>query len=221
MISILRTKAEFISKAVEIFLTSYNEIILNRNQFHFVIAGGETPIPVYKEIIKIPITWSNFSFWFSDERCYPKSHPELNSEKVGSIFINELPIDKNQIHLINSSAGPEKAAGEYSDKLKEISTFDLVFLGIGEDGHTASLFPNMEIGEFENSPDAIPIYNAPKSPANRVSISFNKLKKSKKVVFLASGSSKEEIIKTIHLGTNPASKLYNELPNADILFYRE
>jgi 6-phosphogluconolactonase len=104
-------------------------------------------------------------------------------------FINDVPIPSNQIFFIESEIGNVAAANKYNLLLSKEENFDLVLLGFGEDGHTASLFPGHELDDTKN---AVAIFNAPKPPSNRVSMTASRLSRTKKILYLVSGSNKSD-----------------------------
>lgn len=190
-----KKKESFIEFILERILTSYNKSILKKDLFHIVLSGRKTPRIIYQKMQTIPVDWSKFVFWFSDERCFPKEHPDLNSSMTKKMLLDYIPVNQNQIKIIESDLGAEIASIKYNELLKNVPDFDLVFLGIGEDGHTASLFPGKELGENSDSADAIPVFDAPKPPSERISLSLNRLKKSKEILFLAKGIEKKILLR--------------------------
>ncbi|EQA36483.1 6-phosphogluconolactonase [Leptospira inadai serovar Lyme str. 10] len=192
-----REKGEYLIYSREYIKYLANRTIQSSKEFHIVLAGGETPREIYKYLREIDTDWSKWIFWFGDERCLPIGHSDRNSTMAEESLFNSLPIDETQIKIIPAQIGAVQAAEEYSSALSEISIFDLVLLGIGEDGHTASLFPGNNLGSLPQSPSAIPVLNAPKFPKERVSLSLNRLNRSKEVLFLVSGKEKGKILERI------------------------
>ncbi len=106
-----------------------------------------------------------------------------------------------------------EGAKAYANTLKGIRTFDLVLLGLGEDGHTASLFPNQAV---DNSADAVPVFEAPKPPADRVTISQNRLNDTHEVIFLVTGAGKQEAVDNWRKGVNIPATLINSPNGVDV-----
>ena len=115
--------------------------IAERGRFVLALAGGNTPRGVYAMLRDADTDWSQWHIWFGDERCAPVDDPQRNSAMARKAWLDHVPIPALQIHAIAGESGPEAAAYAYSTALRDIGDFDLVLLGLGEDGHTASLFP--------------------------------------------------------------------------------
>ena len=145
------------------------ESIALRGVFSIVRAGGGTPQAVYRLLCQIRTEWSAWHVYFGDERCLPPDHPERNSVMAAQAWLERVAIPSAQIHRIPAHLGAETAASQYSSVLDGMADFDLVLLGLGQDGHTASLFPGHEWGNLEGQPAALAVHDAPKPPSDRVS----------------------------------------------------
>jgi 6-phosphogluconolactonase len=168
--------------------------IKQRGAFHLVLPGGTTPRRVY-ELLRNKITdWSRWHIYFGDERCLPASHPERNSRMVKQAWLDHVNIPAGQIHIIPAELGAEQAAKSYANTLSKIEWFDLVLLGLGEDGHTASLFPNHEWGITPESSATLAVLDAPKPPPERVSLTARRLSQTGKLIFLVTGNSKKNAL---------------------------
>jgi 6-phosphogluconolactonase len=106
-------------------------------------------------------------------------------------WLNHVAIPQEQIHDIPAELGNIEGAKAYAKTLAGVRSFDLVILGLGEDGHTASLFPNQAV---DNSADAVPVFNSPKPPAERVTISQSRLNNTHEVLFLVTGAGKQDAV---------------------------
>ena len=160
------------------------------------LPGGNTPGLCLQQLAKKDIKWNKVHWYLGDERCYPRDHEERNDVMLRRVLWSHLK-DTN-IHVTSAELGAEEAAELYSKEIKDIESFDVVFLGIGEDGHTASLFPgNIALKDFRT---VVPVFNSPKPPDQRISLSVGMLQKASLRVVLATGSSKAKIIEKIKLG---------------------
>ncbi|TGL45823.1 6-phosphogluconolactonase [Leptospira perdikensis] len=179
----------------------------NGNQIlNILVSGGTTPIGIYKRFHELPFPWQQIHLWQADERCFPENHLDRNDVVIKNALGKDL-LSKITFH---SMAGEEplKMTAFYQQEIQSVSHFDLSILGIGEDGHTASLFPGNDLGDSTNSVDVIPVFNSPKLPLERISLSVNCINRSSHIVYLASGESKKDVIEKLKQNTDlPASKV--------------
>ncbi|WP_126445272.1 6-phosphogluconolactonase [Sulfuricystis multivorans] len=189
-------------------LTSAQAAIAARGAFHLVLAGGNTPRRVYAALAEAPADWPRWHIWFGDERCLPPAHPERNSRMATQTWLSLVAIPPTQIHVIPAELGAGEAARRYAAALVGRGDFDLVLLGLGEDGHTASLFPGHDWGREETAPAALAIFDAPKPPPARVSLSARRLSAAREVLFLVSGAAKRQAVAAWRAGkTIPAAAI--------------
>ena len=169
-------------------------VIATRGVFHFVLAGGSTPRELYRALADRHAGDERWHIWYGDERCLPADHPERNSVMSEAAWLAASSIPSGNRRPIPAELGAREAAGVYGDCLKSVGDFDVVLLGMGEDGHTASLFPGHDWGNATGSPDVLAIYDAPKPPPERVSLSAARLNRSAKVWFVVTGSGKRQAL---------------------------
>ena len=172
-------------------LQAANEAIQAQGSFYVVLAGGSTPKAVYQLLSEQQADWANWHVFHNDDRCLPVDHEERNSKMARDAWLSKVAIPEQQIYDIPAELGNVAGAKAYAETLKDVRTFDLVILGLGEDGHTASLFPNQTV---DNSADAVPVFDAPKPPADRITISQSRLNNTKEVMFLVTGAGKQEAV---------------------------
>ena len=170
------------------------QAIQARGRFDLVLAGGSTPQAIYRQCRQLATDWSRWHIYFGDERCLPPEHPDRNSRMALDAWLDHVPIPPSQIHAIPAERGANAAAQACADTLRTVGDFDLVLLGLGEDGHTASLFPGHAWGETPEAPDALAVFDAPKPPPERVSLSAHRLSRASKVVFVVTGAGKRDAI---------------------------
>jgi 6-phosphogluconolactonase len=181
------------------------EAIAERDRFLVVLSGGRTPASVYELLCHAQTDWSKWHVYHGDERCLPPEDGERNSMIASRALLEHVPIPAAQIHPIPAELGPAEGAAAYSAILEGVGTFDLVLLGLGEDGHTASLFPGHAWEQHPQAP-VIPVRNAPKPPPERVSLSASRLSDARRVIFLLSGVGKRRAVQQWrdNVGHSPA-----------------
>jgi 6-phosphogluconolactonase len=203
--------------AMETILISAKAAIKQRGQFHIVLAGGNTPRGLYAELSAAQADWSAWHIYFSDERCLPRANAERNSRMAAEIWLDHVPIPTFQLHPIPAELGAVTAARLYADLLKTVPTFDVVLLGLGEDGHTASLFSGHDWGATQTSLNTLAILDAPKPPQQRVSQSATRLSRARKVMFLVSGESKRQAVMDWRAGKDIPARSIAPTVGVDIL----
>lgn len=194
------TAAEVRQRAVEWITDAAAEAIVTRGVFRVVLAGGETPRGVYENLRGITTDWRVWQFWFSDERCFGGDDSHRNSRMAQEALLGQVPVLPAQVYPIHAELGVERAAVRYRADLQGVPKFDLVLLGLGEDGHTASLFHGGDWGEDPFALDALAVRNAPKLPAERVSLSARRLANTRCALFLITGIDKRAAVSTWRCG---------------------
>lgn len=193
---------------VNLMLDAAQHAISARNAFHLVLAGGTTPRHVYELLRTQKADWRFWHIYYGDERCLPVDDAERNSQMAAQSWLNYINIPADQIHIIPAEQGAESAAQAYAITLNKVAMFDLVLLGLGEDGHTASLFPGHDWGTATDAPPTLSVNNAPKPPPQRVSLSARRLSQTLQLVFLVTGSSKQQAVSNWKNGKNiPAAAI--------------
>ncbi len=191
--------------------------IQQRGQFHLVISGGETPREIYRQLRATHSDWPAWHIYFSDERCLPPTDVNRNSYMARKAWLDHVPVPAAQLHIIPGELGASQAACVYAATLHPVGIFDLVLLGLGEDGHTASLFPEHEWGSTPDSPDTLAVFDAPKPPPQRVSLSAARLSRSRQVLFLIAGESKHGAVAEWRNGRNIPARAIAPATGVDIL----
>lgn len=190
--------------AVE-FLNLSKTIIKEKGQFLLILGGGRTPRSLNKKIKEksthIDIDWTKLLVFFSDERCVPPEHKDSNFRMIRNTLIRPLNIPLNNVFRIEGEQTPQQAAEKYEKLLrgwidsKATPCFDLALLGIGEDCHTASLFPGIN---FENEPRRL-VTSVGKGPDGheRVSLTPHAINKSQNIWFMISGGKKRNAVRSL------------------------
>lgn len=179
---------------VEAILYTAEQAIAERGVFHFVTAGGTTPLLVYRLLAKLPESASNWSAWqiyVGDERVLPSDHSERNSGMLQQAWLNQGWVPPQNWHFMPTELGCQLAAEVYRELLERVGNFDLTLLGMGEDGHTASLFPSHVYPTDQN---VVKELNSPKPPSERVSLSYARLNASDRIIKLITGANKSQAL---------------------------
>jgi len=173
--------------------------IAERGAFKLVLAGGTTPEKIYHLLAETNADWANWIIYYGDERCLPADHSDRNSVMAELAFLNKVAIPSEQIFTIPADTTPETAAQQYQQTIATALPFDMVLLGMGEDGHTASLFPH----HIHNADDLThAVYNSPKPPSERVSISAKALSNTRALLFLITGANKQDAVTAWRAGAD-------------------
>lgn len=200
--------------AAEIFVEQSKIAIIQSKRFSVVLSGGNTPLRTYELLGKEPyrsqVDWSRVYIFWGDERCVPPSDARSNYGMAYRSFLSHVPIPTHQIHPILCTRDPEKVATQYQTLLTEyfaslIPSFDLVFLGLGKDGHTASLFPDSSALN-EKVRWVTHVQNAADNFA-RITLTSQLLNQAQLVVFLVTGQEKAVILKEVLAPIEPSHPL--------------
>lgn len=182
--------------AAEFLATLIEASIHDKEECHVALPGGESPARCLSLLAKNKLDWTKVHWYLGDERCYPKGHPDRNDVMLQENLWSK--IGETNIHLIPTEKGAEQAAEIYRELISTVDYFDIVFLGMGPDGHTASLFPDNEA--LADTRSVIPVYHSPKEPSDRVTLSIETIKKAKTRIVLTSGVAKAPVINRIKQG---------------------
>jgi 6-phosphogluconolactonase len=171
-------------------LDAADKAIIAHDSFKLVLAGGTAPVKAYQLLATKQADWSKWHIYYGDERCLPIDDSERNSLVAERKWLDLVAIPKEQIHRIPAELGAEIGAEQYAQDVAAAGKFDLVLLGMGEDGHTASLFP----GHVHNVDELThAVHNSPKPPADRVTISAKALSNTVELIFIVSGDKQDAL----------------------------
>lgn len=174
------------SEACRMIVDAAQEAIRERRIFRLVLAGGSTPVRAYQLLATTKQDWAAWEIFWGDERCLPAGHPARNSAQAQQAWLAHVPIPAAQVHAIPAELGADEAAAAYAKTIADHLPFDLVVLGMGEDGHTASLFPE----SADAAGPVIAVHGAPKPPAERVSLNYQTLRACRRQLVLVGGAGK-------------------------------
>lgn len=213
-------------KLVEAFTHHFVALLkLNKGDFYVALSGGSTPKVWFEELAKNhkeDIDWNKVHFYWGDERCVPPDDEDSNYGMTKRYLLDHIHIPAENVHRIFGELAPEQASELYKKELEKISlpgivpTFDLVILGLGDDGHTASIFPHQI--ELWDSEDLCVVATHPDSGQQRISLSGKVINGARSVAFLVTGDKKAEKIMEILNKKNvsssyPASHVFNDSNN--------
>jgi 6-phosphogluconolactonase len=176
------------------------------------LTGGTIAATIHETLAASPdaalVDWGRVDVWFGDERYVPADDPDRNAGQATQSLLSRLPFDENRVHAMPASdAGPgdlAQAARAYGDELRAHGTgrFDVVMLGVGPDGHVASLFPGFAQLDVTDA-IAVPVTGSPKPPPERISLTFSALNRSRAVWLVVSGDGKAEAVaRAVAAGTD-------------------
>jgi 6-phosphogluconolactonase len=177
-----------------------------------VLAGGSTPARAYQLLAEATREWGRITVLFGDERCVPPDHPESNFLMARRSLLDR--VNPGSVHRMAGELGPDVAASLYEPIVRWLSPLDLVLLGMGPDGHTASLFPGHP--ELSAEGMAVGVRGAPKPPPERVSLTLGCLRQAKRVVFIVTGADKAAAFAAAARGEVPSGMI----PDAEYLVDR-
>jgi 6-phosphogluconolactonase len=167
------------------------------------LAGGTTPMRCYELLAQADVRWGRVTVLFGDERCVPPEHPESNYRAARSALLDK--VSPASVHRMPAELGPDEGAELYSRVVAALQPLDIVILGVGEDGHTASLFPGHP--EVAASGWTVGVRNSPKPPPDRVSLTLDAIRGARKVLVLATGAGKAEAVALAKQGRVPSGMI--------------
>jgi 6-phosphogluconolactonase len=205
MIRVFKDINELSQFAANSFTEIANQSIAKHGRFLVALSGGSTPMQLYKllgDSFHDTVDWSRAHFFWGDERCVPVDDAENSYGQTKKVLFDKINIPDENIHRVLSELEPDSAAKEYAKTLSIFAEpplawprFDLTLLGMGDDGHTASLFPNSPVDV--DSPTLAVTANYQGRPANRVTLTPKVLNSSRNILFLVSGKSKAATLSKI------------------------
>lgn len=200
-IEVLADVSEIVARARSLLLSAIEQ--KGKYRFTLVVAGGSTPKPLYESLAKADLDTSRLHIFWGDERYVPPDDPQSNERMVREAWLDRVGFPAENIHPMPTHfANPEEAASEYQSQLESffgltppaLPVFDFVILGMGDDGHTASLFPHTEalqvqdrwvtVGKKDNQP--------------RLTLTFPVINSARQIVFLVSGANKNKAFQAVH-----------------------
>ena len=210
-------------RAAQHFVEQAERAAAARGRARIAISGGSTPRAAFAlladpvEPWRARMPWSKLDLWWVDERCVPPDDPDSNYRMTREAMLDHVPLKPEQIHRIEGELEPEAAAARYESELRnsfrlegaELPRFDAVQLGMGPDGHTASLFPHTQ-ALFELGRLAVANHVQAKD-SWRVTLTWPVINRGSQVLFLIGGEDKAQILKEVFTGTRDPQRLPSQL----------
>lgn len=216
---VIRTR-NFVSDAARFILDQARHAIATRGEFRIALSGGNTPRPIYSEFGRLAgdLHWEQVRFTFGDERCVPPDDPQSNYRMARESLFDSFGVPERSILRMRGEIDPSLAAQEYEDQLSLLATqhgepiyrHDLMLLGMGDDGHTASLFPGT--AALDEQLRRVVANYVPKLSSWRLTMTYPLLNQSRVVLFLVRGEKNPEVLQRVLAGENefPAARVAPE-----------
>ncbi len=199
--------AEFqvLATAEDVARTAAEEVAarLRQGARSLVLAGGTTPRRCYEILAGLEVEWGKVSVLFGDERCVPPEDPESNYRMAREALLSRVA--PATVYRMPAELGPEEGAKAYADVIRHVTPFDLVLLGIGEDGHIASLFPGHPL--LKATGLTAGIQDSPKPPPRRVTLTLGVIRDARHVLILATGAGKASAVSLARRGETPSGMI--------------
>lgn len=197
VVEVLPDLSALVARSLAIVMESAQEAIAQRGRFTIALAGGSTPRPLYEAIAQQALPWHQVYVFWGDERYVPITHPDSNAGMAHHAWLDSVPLPPENIHpMPTQAADPQVAAQHYEQELQEFfgvvpgnfPVLDLILLGMGDDGHTASLFPHTEaLGVRDRL-----ITVGDKDGQPRLTFTVPLINQAHRVMFLVAGSNKQD-----------------------------
>ncbi len=196
MVEVIKNADELSEKAAAIFCKTAQEAVRNNGRFTVALTGGTSPAKLYELLTRSPykesVPWDRTYVFWGDERWVPLTDEKSNAKMAFETLLNHVPVPKNQIFPMWSEVKPEDFALQYEDQLRgylgETPRFDLVLLGMGDDGHTASLFPGTDV--LHEQKRLVRAYYLLPQSMHRITLTAPCINAAKKIIFLVFGEKK-------------------------------
>ena len=201
MLKIYKEPAGVLQAAAEYFAETAAEAIADQGKFTVALSGGSSPKGLYEllasELFGSKVDWGKVYFFFGDERNVPANHPESNALMVKKALFDPLNISPEQVFAVDTSLEPKKAAAAYQHVIEQhfyprTAIFDLILLGLGDNSHTASLFPGTDV--LDEKEAGVREVFLPDQQVYRITVTAPLINQAKHIAFLVFGSSKAEAV---------------------------
>jgi 6-phosphogluconolactonase len=204
------TPAEVAKAAAQLFTTAVINAVSARGVARVAISGGTTPKAMFGLLAAEPfasqVPWDKLDLFWVDERCVPPDNADSNYRMTKEALLSKVPLPADRIHRMEGELAPEVAAARYESTIRnafrlegaETPTFDLILLGMGDDGHTASLFPHTE--GLNDLTHIVIANHVPQKNTWRITLTSPVLNQGRAVAFLIEGAAKAQVLHDVFLG---------------------
>lgn len=205
--NVIHTK-NLIGDALALVQSAENEALAKRSHFRIGLSGGNTPRPVHQALTQMEMQWDKWFVTFGDERCVPPNDEQSNYRMVRETLFDLAPIPPENVLRMHGEDNPAEAAADYERELRSRADeenfyrHDLLFLGMGDDGHTASLFPGT--AALHEMDKWVTANHVPKFDTNRITLTYPIINASRHVCFLVNSKGKGPILEMITSGQSDA-----------------
>lgn len=210
IVEVLPDEHALIERSRDIMLEKINTAIAERGLCTIALSGGSTPKPLYEALSRQQLPWDKIHIFWGDERYVPPDEPESNQLMARTAWLDKVEIPKGNIHpMLTDEADPAVAASKHEQELQEFfqvpagkfPVFDIILLGIGDDGHTASLFPHTET--LKVSDRLVTVGNKDGQP--RITFTYTLINQARYVIFVVAGRNKQVALAQIFAPDGDAS----------------
>jgi len=208
-VEVLPNKAELIERSRELVIAKIQAAIAERGRCTIALAGGSTPKPLYEQLAKAAINWQRLHVFWGDERYVPADHPDSNEGMARKAWLDQVPLPATNIHpMPTNAADPEAAVNQHDEELRtffevqpgEFPQLDVILLGMGDDGHTASLFPHT--AALKVSDRLVTVGNKDGQP--RLTFTAPLINAARTVIFIVAGANKQLALRGVFAETGDA-----------------
>ena len=205
---------EYVNKSAQIINDLIQDLIQNKKSINIALSGGSTPLPIYEKLRTFNLKWKKIKFFMVDERCVSNTNPESNYGNIKKIFFDfipslNFPIINSELSYYESAAKYETLIRKHVNTVDKFPQFDLIILGMGLDGHTASLFP--ETKALTEKKKLVVLNNVPQLNTNRITMTYPLILNSKKIILLIKGEKKRNVLKDELMDDFPISKIIPQI----------
>ncbi len=173
-----------------------------RGSAHVALSGGTTPARTYQLLGGSPASWKSIDVWFADERCVGPEDDQSNYRLAAETLLGTADVQPDRVHRMQGELGPQRGASAYAEELRAhlpvedegLPVLDVVILGIGPDGHVASLFPGAATLDAPETAICLGVEDSPKPPPERITLSLQMLRVARCCVLLATGAAKADAV---------------------------